>query len=178
MNSKLTHKIDMHVNKFKSDIINIEIKNAYQMINQFKQNLNKDYEILKHELPIPLFHQAIAIINQKNRYYYINAKNKINKKLDKSIQINEEINVEDDYLINLSDIEIPEEIKLILRLGPKFSLNLNKNKEKDIINLISEIECQLKYSNKPNKEKKIIRNKLNNIIQLSLIHISEPTRPY
>ena len=102
---------------------------------------------------------------QKNKYYHINAKNKINKKLDKSIQINEEINVEDDYLINLSDIEIPENIKWILKLGPKFSVNLNKNIEKDIINLISEIECQLKYSNKPSKEKKIIRNKVNILLQ-------------
>lgn len=71
------------------------------------------------------------------------------------------------FLINISDWD-SRKYKNNFKIGSKFSINFKKNHWKRHNQLISEIECQLKYSNnKSSKEKKdnYYRNRLNNILQ-------------
>ncbi|KAI4463179.1 hypothetical protein MML48_4g00019260 [Holotrichia oblita] len=68
--------------------------------------------------------------------------------------------LQEDWIINLTDIIIPENVKLIISLGPKFSVDVNHIPLDD---LICNIEYIIQNSVVPNKQN-TLRNKLVNII--------------
>lgn len=74
----------------------------------------------------------------------------------------------DNLVVNLTDLHIPNNIINFLSLGPNFALPSPKINNKDIINLIADVEDIISSINSSDNHKNAIRNKSNNIMDNNL----------
>jgi hypothetical protein len=153
------------LHKFYKTIINIEIKNTYKEISQLNKNIFYNYTQLKTFVPKNIIDDFKNFQNYNYEKLFQKIKTTQQNKLTKLINNNStSFKINEHWIKNYSDINIPNDITHLLSLGPKFSLPDNKNNIKtDIINTISNFEYTIE--NKLATEQTEIRKILNEHLQ-------------
>ncbi len=122
-NSPLTKEIDKITNRFKKDILNLEIKDTIMDIKLISNRLNNNKSRLESIIDPGDF---VSFMSSQNIYYqrtFSNIKRKQREKfesLDNNDYYSRKGNSE--WFTNLTDIHIPEDIADLLSLGPKFAI--------------------------------------------------------
>lgn len=149
------------------DILKLEIKQSYQSLNKVFSILNHHWNKLKNILRSDLYNGLIKIHMNDYQKYYAKNRQRIINKFQNIIKEKTNFIIDKNYMINLSDLDIPEDIANVLRLGPKFSVYNSKKLKNQIIDMVSDVEHNLKiHFNSEGKVnlKKNIRNEVTNSI--------------
>lgn len=149
--------------KLKTKILNLEISHIQQNIGKFQQ-MNENLKInIKSLLPTNVYNNFQNRLNKSYVKLFNKTKDSCVKKY-KKLQDNENIiKYQAEWIKNLTDLNIPQEVLAILSLGPKFSIKPH-NTQINIFNYLAEIENIMTITkNKNNNIKRaLITNKITN----------------
>lgn len=158
MSTHLRHKFEEQVTqKFVHDTLNMLISDTVIIINNLESKISQINSTLKETLTDHLFNTISD--NQKINYEHLFLKikdiniKKINSLLkQKNLQCKNKILIQDDWLENLSDVQIPDYAVEILSLGPGFAMPIDNKNEVPIPDIIANIETSIKHLNNDNKD--------------------------
>ena len=163
MEQQMYNSVVNSANRFKRDYLNSEIKNSIKNLNYTKNRIHQTKLNSYQHLPASIINEfsnkqksAFQHMVEKIRNKQIAKLNRIKQQKDNLPKFNP------DWLINLTDIDIPLDIKTLLSLGPKFALPDNDNRiptEK----IITEVEHVL-HNLPEDKNPEIVRSECINII--------------
>ena len=161
----LENKFNNIINNTKNKILNLTITESTKTINNINRQIDQIESELQLLLPGDVFANFIKYEQTKYEKTFNSIKTKNQKKISNLI-LNEpksqnNINVSD-WLNNISNKTIPNEIAEVLALGNKFSLPINHEKNLPITEYIACIESAI--HEKPNEIKDTIRSDVVNII--------------
>lgn len=161
--SKSGHRIISFINKFGFKIMNMEIDLTHKNLIYLEKRQDSLKNEIQKDLPeIIWLDYSHRLLIKFNKIFHI-IKNKNIKKLEKLKKEQKfTIITQDSWLKNLSNNELPESVKTILSLGPKFCIQPNTRDIK-IPNLLSEINGIVsKIDDKKNRD--VLTAKFTNII--------------
>lgn len=107
-------------------IINLEIKITHTQIDYYEKQLDDIKSKVKNALPLHIFleFQHRMVVRYNKSFYTIKHKNikKIDSLMEKTAHL---LKTPDSWLVNYTSVGIPEGVKTMLSLGPKFSVRPN-----------------------------------------------------
>lgn len=161
---QLIHKTNKH-------ILNFEISHINRKIKYLKQKSKNLHNKLFRLAPQHIVNKFINNIRNPSRFSKTlkteQNDNKLTNKLNKLIQQQTpHISYNKDWLKNLSSIQIPEDVNMILSLGPKFAVGQLKN-EIPVNKIIADVE-QIIPSFNEKENHNIIRGRVASIISQHL----------
>lgn len=187
-NNTTRKSIDNIVNKLEFKLLNEEINDVHKHLKYLNKQLTSLDIKIKNSLPIDIYN---TIKNYKNRKTnpIKKTQNKLKDKLNKlkssnvntieniNLNVHRIKNLEDNWIVNNSNVEIPTNVSDILRLGDKFSSSFVTNKSSIIFDIVKDIESNMhkipfevvdEFRHKViNISEKFIKNKnINNISQI------------
>lgn len=122
------HMVDQAIKQFKKSILNIEIKITFWEISVMNNNLctlkERANDLLPNDIIMNfLFNQRLKC----NRLFEEYKRRQIRKLKQLEQRQNSVYELgQDDWIENLSDKEVPNSVKNILSLGPKFTIDYNR----------------------------------------------------
>lgn len=158
------HEVDKIALKLKKDILNLEIKITHWRIAEFKKDMDLKKTNLVSSVPKHIFEIMNNIFKNRYNVTFIQTKRTHLKKIEilRNQTISSKHENPENWLVNLTGQEIPEEVKHILSFGPKFSLNHN-NKDFPIIDILKDVEYLIQ--NLPeDRDKNQVRAQCTNVI--------------
>lgn len=165
-NVNLKHKfIDVVVKQFVNKTLNLLITDNIHSQNSIKNNIKNTEKKLYETLPTNIVNSFIE--NEKNKYenFFNKIKNKNIKKINTLKQKQQPPEITQNttnWIENLSDTQIPDNVQEILSLGPNFAIPTTKNKEVPINDIISSIESNIQELNTTEKDE--IRIEISNTL--------------
>lgn len=143
-NAEEARRIDNFKLRLKHKLLNIEIRMAYRVVREKERLLDN----LEKKICESLHRDVWIEFKLRNNRSYNRRFHKIKtdncNKLNRLIQYNKpKIKVKDNWLRNFTDVQIPDEVKQLLSLGPKFSVPTS-SKDLPIVHTLSEIENLLR----------------------------------
>ena len=149
------------LHKFYFQTLNLEIQDCCNTIKHLERNYEKLVTFLTMSLQPDTLYDFLSKQRQfYNKAYYLAKKVHI-KKIDKLVSLeNKKFKCNDNWITNLTNLNIPENIKYILSLGPKFSI---PSKHYKIENIIANLEVGIK--DMPFEIQNNIRGKVTNVLQ-------------
>lgn len=166
---KITPAVIKTRSKLMKDYLNFEIKSCINKLSRVKNHCKTESDIIKTNLHVSDTQRYFFSLSFYLRKQFITVKNRLNNKFN-ALNINYtpiESQFEKNSFHNLTHIDIPDEVKTILSLGPKFAPP-QKNKKCPAIKIISEVEDIFSsYSNKTQiqEDRTIIAKSINNHIK-------------
>lgn len=165
--TNLQNKFSNLIMKFTHGTLNLLIGEVSKNINQLKKDITKNYNKLEHILPNNIYLTFFNYEQHKTENFFKKIKDKhINKikKLESQRNKNtvDSINIEKEWLENLTDVNVPEHVVEILSLGSNFAMPLENNKEIPIPDILASVEISI--NKLPTQEKDEIRANLCNIL--------------
>ena len=159
------NKYEKILNIFYFQLLSICISDCFSKLHSQQNIINK----IKFELQKYYDSKFLTdfYTKQNNKYedLFSKIKNKHRKKINNLMNKQHlpeiETKINNEWITNLTKINIPNHIKYILSLGPKFSVD-EPIKQKHLENIITNIEAGIEQLDQDNKES--IRNKIINII--------------
>lgn len=129
-NKKLAKRFEACQVKFSSQILNIIISDTVCELKNLKSMINHNIEEIKHELPEHIFEEFLTMENTRCEKLHQEVKRTHLKKLAYLLKNtkNDETRITYDtenWLTNLTELEIPQHVKEILSLGPNFTFPYN-----------------------------------------------------
>lgn len=161
------HQEILNINSnLKKKILNLEIKITFWKINSLYKELFKIKREASSLIPLHIYQNFDN--NQRNKYEQLF--NKI-----KTSQVNKFNNLqtlcedtipkaEDSWIVNLTNLNLPDDIKNILALGPTFCFN-NKLTKKSLIELTTDCEFIINNQERNEEEKSILRSDIVRLIK-------------
>lgn len=152
--------------RFQKSVLNIEIQYTHWKVNNLKTTINNCKEYLRNTLTQSDFDTFSRSQDTfyKNQTEIVKEKqfSKFNKliNMQKGVELNT-FTFNNKWLINLTDLDIPQDIKILLSLGDKFNLPYTKE-QLPIDQLIIDIEYILEQCN--DSDKITLRNQCINIL--------------
>lgn len=150
---------------FKKDVLNKEIKITFWKINTFNSNISTCKNSLLTIMPTTIVKD---FENRQKRSYEVMF-NKIKSKQIRKLKdlTNEQHQAifgrKDDFIVNLTNIEIPEDVGQCIGLGPKFSVPYQKH-DIPVLNILKDVEYCIQQSSDNNNNKNVLRGSVTNII--------------
>lgn len=158
-------KYTKYLNVFYVQILNICISDCFSKLKLHSDTVNKIKLKLSNHFDNNFLKNYYKKQNEKYEILFNKIKNKHIKKINSLMQKQhlptDENIINENWITNLTKTHIPDHIKYILSLGPKFSIN-EMIKPKQIENIITTIETGIEQLNTNDKE--LIRNKITNIL--------------
>jgi len=159
----LNNKLQNHITKFKNQVLNLTITETTKQLIELNKEKNKLIQNIQTYLPQNIFSKFTEFENKKHEKLFNKIKDKNIKKFMKLINTNnKKENPHNDWIENLSNTPIPDDIKTVLQYGPNFALPVTNTKMLPINDYIASIETSI--YNKTNLEKTVIRNNVTNLI--------------
>ncbi|KAJ8977068.1 hypothetical protein NQ317_017230 [Molorchus minor] len=156
------HQVTTFNKRLRKQILNLEIKVTHDSIKKLEKQLKFTKNLIVNTLPYNIITDFFRkqSINYNKTFYKIQNNNKRKfTNLRHSQKV--EITTQDNWIKNLTDIEIPRDISNFLALGPKFSLEPNINNI-NIPKLLSDVDQVINHI--PNELKNITLNITTNVI--------------
>lgn len=177
-NDILRNRFDSHSTKYKQKILKLHQKDAYRERTLIERDIKTNLDRLERNIDE---HQVLRLNKIFKSTYdksFIEARisynNKFNKLENNQVQRYYDLLKDSEQFIeNLSDIQIPENVKRGLILGPKFAFALKE--QKNIISLVADVEAIIDRL-KDTRTKNIIRNKILTVIQNQINKNKKPTK--
>lgn len=161
-NGEEARRIDNFKIRLKHKLINLEISMAFRVVRERERVLadleSVINETLEHDIWVEFRRrQNIAY----NRVFHKIKSDNINK-LNRLIQHNRpKLFTKPNWIKNLTDVEVPEDVQQLLSLGPKFCLPTS-SRDVPIVHLLSEVE-NIICDQEPQK-KNLLAAKVTNIV--------------
>ena len=153
------------LNIFYFQLLNICISDNFSKLKFLTNSLNKTKNNLDSNFNKNFLNNFYSEQNKKHEHFFNKIKNKhiknINNLMIKQHSPEDKLKINNEWITNLTETNIPEHIKYILSLGSKFSTN-EPIIPKKIENIITNIEAGIDELNTNDKE--LIRNKITNIL--------------
>lgn len=135
--------------KFKLNALNLLISDTCKNINTLTRQISHISYNIKQILPHNLFNQFAHLENQKQERLFTKIRHKNIRKIDllnnkQHKNHNSMPQVNDKYIENISNTQIPEFAAHILSLGPKFALPLKTDDNIPIYDLIASVEVAIR----------------------------------
>lgn len=171
-----THKWEKNYKKFLIQTLSLLITDCIQNQKQTLKDIQTFIELAKTIFPAGTVEKYIATIERRSQLMFEKEKKRQITKLQTLINNelkgshSETLNKNKQWLNNLTTINIPDNVKNILALGPKFAFHYN-NKQIPINDIIANIEIMIE--NKSEEAKFDIRTKICNSIKN---HMNNPHR--
>lgn len=168
LNSIITNSFNLNIRqilnlekRFKNKILNLQINQIQTNIILLEREINNLKINIKETLPNYIYNKFIK--KQINSYQKIFNKHKENclNKYTKLNTENKEITYNQNWITNLTDMNIPKQVLAFLSLGPKFSIEPATN-QLPIFKYLTQIESILESLDKDKHN--IIRAKITNNI--------------
>ena len=161
----LKHKFaDQVFQNFKKATLDLLISDTTKNINILEKEKNNTLEYLKTTIPFIHLDELIKTDTNKKETIFIKIReknvNKINKLLKNSS--NEKNKFNPNWIENLTNIDIPEDVSEILSLGPNYATPFQSSSELPIADIISSIETSIFTLNSETKD--TLRSTVCNII--------------
>lgn len=148
--------------KLRKKILNLEIKIVYNDLNHIEKDLNSIFSILETKIPIDIireFERRQMIIY--NRIFH-DIRQRHQRKFQKIFSDElDKIKINEKWLKNLTNVDIPSTVMKLLALGPKFSIPPTL-KDINIPFILSDIE--LAIQNYDDQKKNFYRARCTNIL--------------
>lgn len=155
------------INSFKRKILTLEIKHCYWKIKELHEENKTSYNHIISNSPSNIYEEFFNLQHQFFNRNIIATRKRASQKFLRLQQ--SQMNcctlnkMNENWISNLTNEEIPLETMLLLSYGPKFCLQTNKN-EIPYFQLISEVESML-HSITDKQKQNIARTNIINIIQ-------------
>ncbi|XP_044751730.1 uncharacterized protein LOC123311725 [Coccinella septempunctata] len=154
--------IEKFNDKLRSKILSLEIKFAERRVAQLERKLKECMGALRNQIPPDVFneYQARQIRSYNGRFNKV--RNVQRSKFDRLIKKHiSKLSTKQSWLVNLSGVELPEGVKTMLSLGPKFGVPPHNN-QISIKKILSDVEYII--SDLSERTRDIIRAQTTNII--------------
>lgn len=172
--SPFNREIDNMVRTFQNKILNMEIKVTYWEINQIKQRL---YELQTNLRATGIASMTGFLMIQEQVFWREYKKTTITHEQKFSALFKKQLGYitdlpSSDWAINLTNIPLPNEVKILMGLSPKFSLPHKEIPNKTILHLIAETEDTLRLipGEENSTKRNIIRCRISQLINGHLSH--------
>lgn len=164
-NHPFTKQVDKIEEKFKKSVLNLEIDITIWKLKNIDKEIEVTKNLLKNFIPQETF---LHCLNENNTRYNVEF-NKVKVTNLKKLQNLENersevcISTQDKFLYNFTDAVLPQDVRTMLSLGPKFGLPI-KNSEIPIPTIIKDLEYCISRQVTTEQNKEIIRAQATNII--------------
>lgn len=160
----LTDQFQKNTLTYKRKLLNLLITQTHKNLDVLNSSMNELSNNIKSNIPQEQYTPFFSFELQKQENNFNKIKQKNIKKLEKLTQksAHKNANVCPNWLENMTDIEIPNDVADILSLGPKFSMPLEKITEKHIDDIIASVESGIKHLT--NDKADSIRHKITHAI--------------
>lgn len=159
-----SNEINKLIKTFQKDTLNTEIKITFWYCNFYKSSISNIITNLKQSVPENIVNEFARKQSISYEIKFKKLKLKQQNKLIKLLadQHNYTMKNCEKFIINLTDVNVPLNIKQLLGMGPKFSVDLEKN-EVPVLDILKDTEYCIQQSNTDlNKDE--LRLACNNII--------------
>jgi hypothetical protein len=166
--SPFRNAIQNDVRAFQRKLLNKEVRIAFWKIGKLKRERELSYGKIIASSSINYFERYFELQQIAFERNLQETLNRHERKLNARGRMEEKLKVPQEWLVNISNIELPTEVNTLLALGPKFSLP-GKTTKKDVFELIADVENALVDVEKEEREETrgIICNILMNGIEKS-----------
>lgn len=163
-----TNTIQKVTQRIGQKLISVEISNTIIQVNHLQKIIANNKRTIITVLPYYIYQPFFSKQNQAYDKHFKLIKNNHMKKFDRLVQNQiSPIQISDKWFVNLTNTHIPNHIKQILALDPKFSLPTIKNNT-NIGTILSCFENILTYTH--NQTPEYYRTRFTNIISNYLHH--------
>lgn len=167
LNSIITNSMNINITKImnlekriKDKILSLEISVIENNIKQFQKIINNLSNNINLQLPDYIYRKFINKQNYTFNQIFNNIKQNCIKKFLELKDKKEKIKYQDEWIENLTNLDIPSEVLAVLALGPKFSIK-PQHSQLHIYKYLAEIENILEIFHN-NKNLNILRAKITN----------------
>ncbi|XP_044751664.1 uncharacterized protein LOC123311660 [Coccinella septempunctata] len=152
---------NMNVN-LKLRILKLEIRLTIKYIGHLEKIISKHSAEAIASLPVSLVNEFQQRLKNSYDKEFRKIKNRNLKKFNNiKSDIIKSLKIKDSWLRNLTDVVVPDSVKSILSLGPKFAIKPSNN-EISIKKLLAVAETAVQYA--PTDQQNLIRAKITNIV--------------
>lgn len=151
---------------FKQKILKLELRSTYKNRNFINRELNIKLHHLEHmidERQFFMLNKQFRTMYERTYKYKKGTYDKKFKSLSENLveRYYEIVKNSDEFIENVSNINLSDSIKRGLILGPKFSYSVNN--EKNVLKLLADVELVLEKL-KNTKNRNVMKNKIVNVI--------------
>lgn len=165
-NGRTGQQVNSFAKRLKNKILNLEVKITHNNQNALERSLEQVQTTLVNTLPNDTLQEFIRrqTILYNKEFHKIKSTN-INKLKNLERQIMQEIKIKDNWLKNLSNVEIPQDINIFLSLGLKFCIAPTFN-DISAVKILADVESLIsKFDiNKKNMFRAQVTNILTNFL--------------
>lgn len=157
--------------KFLNSLVVLGISQIFRDIKYIKRNIEHSKKWIKGKISRSIFANFMNKVGEAFKRDFELTKINQQKKLEALInekhrEFLDEVNSNvEKWCVNLTDVHVPQSVKYILSLGPKFNMDV---KEIPYHEIIASVECGMYSVNEP--EKTLLRNEVCNILKNNKIH--------
>lgn len=160
--ARTASEVQLFQNRLVNRALNLEISITVRNLDHISRQLTDLESNIRGFLPQDTWSEFVHRMTPKWNRHFDNTKrrnlNKFHRLLNTQIK---PIKVQERWVKNISDVQLPSEVVTILALGPKFSIEPT-SRELSIPRLLSEVE--LSNVNRPTQEKNLTTAKVANVI--------------
>lgn len=162
--------------KFKRMTLNAEIKLVHCDLNTLKKEMNSIIVEIKSSNCV-LLNQFLENQEKFFQKRISDLSNKHNKKFAAiHTTASGRIPFDDKWIVNLTDVQVPEDVSHLLSLGQKFALPYKTKKDIPMARLLAEVEVIVRTMNCTNDDRDTARSQITNEI-LNYTYKREPKNP-
>ncbi|XP_062713958.1 uncharacterized protein LOC134290776 [Aedes albopictus] len=167
--SPYRNKLEKAMEQFTRTILNTEIKDSYYKIQQLERAMSiltsQITQVTPSHIYTTFFQHQESFSKKHERLSKVRTERKIQRLLER-VEIENTINFtpNDAWIRNTTNVEVPNETKILLGYGPKFALPVENNQEIPYFKIIADLESILKLEPDPILQA-AHRNQFTNILQ-------------
>jgi len=141
----INKKVNLTITNFHFKLLNLYIDGIVKKIQKFKRSFNDLESKVKEKIPNDIFKTLLNIFGENVEKIYSKICSRHSDKFDKlKIQFFSDNNIKlnDKWLINLTNLNIPLEVRWLLSLGKNFAVP-TQIKNNDLFHIIADVESIL-----------------------------------